>query len=69
MPLSRSWHVGARWRSSSYSGHGNDGNCVEVAYPGPTVAIRDSKSPTTGTLVLSPAAWSHFLAEVSSPSA
>lgn len=67
--MATSDQVGTRWRTSSYStGGGNDGDCVEVAYPGPAVAIRDSKSPTTGTLVLPPAAWSHFLAEVSSPS-
>ena len=52
--MATSDQVGTRWRTSSYStGGGNDG---------------DSKSPTTGTLVLPPAAWSHFLAEVSSPS-
>jgi hypothetical protein len=68
--MATSNEAGMRWRTSSYStGGGNDGECVEVAYPGPTVAVRDSKSPVTGTLVLPSAAWSHFLAKLSSPGA
>jgi hypothetical protein len=68
--MATSDQAGMRWRTSSYStGGGNDGDCVEVAYPGATVAVRDSKSPTTGTLVLPPAAWRHFLGKVASPSA
>lgn len=68
--MATSNEAGMRWRTSSYStGGGNGGECVEVAYPGPTVAIRDSKSTTTGTLVLQPTAWSHFLGKVSAPGA
>ncbi len=50
----------AEWRKSSYSGQ--DGNCVEVArnLPG-LVAVRDSKAPDAGRLLVSPEAWRAFL--------
>jgi hypothetical protein len=53
--------AGAIW--SSYSG--THGNCVEVAtnLPG-IVAVRDSKSPTGGTLVFGLPEWRAFVAEV-----
>jgi hypothetical protein len=35
------------WRKSSRSGSGDNDACVEVAFSGPRVAIRDSKNPTT----------------------
>lgn len=54
----------ARWRKSSYSGGGNEGNCVEVAHLPTAVALRDSKAPHTGPLVVTPAAWGHFRAKV-----
>lgn len=39
------------WRKSSRSGGtGDNDNCVEIAFTAPTVAIRDSKNPTAGTL-------------------
>ncbi|UED85739.1 DUF397 domain-containing protein [Streptomyces profundus] len=47
------------WRTSSYSDAG--GNCVQVAHlTEDTIAIRDSKTPDTGTLRFTPAqltAW------------
>jgi hypothetical protein len=47
----------AAWRRSSYTGS-NGGNCVEVAFSlTAAVAVRDSKNPGAGTLVLTPAAW------------
>ena len=50
------------WRKSSYSGGGNDGNCVEVAFAGPAVAVRDSKNTEAGALVVPAAEWRAFLA-------
>ena len=49
------------WRKSSRSGQGDNGNCVEVAFTGPAVAVRDSKSPANGALVLPAAGWAGFL--------
>jgi hypothetical protein len=46
----------ASWRKSSYSSS-NGGNCVEIASVAGAVAVRDSKNPGAGTLVLTPAAW------------
>lgn len=46
------------WRKSSYSGGGN--NCVEVATGPATVAVRDSKNPEGGQLVLGASAWTAF---------
>ena len=56
----------AVWRKSSRSGNGNNGNCVEVAFLAPQVAVRDSKLPAGGALVLTPAAWRHFSEKVRS---
>lgn len=53
--------TGATWRKSSYSvGSGSNGDCVEVAHTGPTVAIRHSKSPSSGALAFSVSAWRAF---------
>lgn len=50
------------WRKSSYSaGSGSNGDCVEVAFVGPGVALRDSKAPAEGALVVSAQAWRLFL--------
>jgi len=49
--------TGAAWRKSSYSGDGSNGNCVEVAFVGPAIALRDSKNPAAGALVLPQQAW------------
>ncbi|WP_377269844.1 DUF397 domain-containing protein [Peterkaempfera sp. SMS 1(5)a] len=49
------------WRKSSYSGA--NGQCVEVAVPGPaSVAVRDSKDPLGPALTFSPEAWAAFVA-------
>lgn len=43
----------AGWRKNSYSGGaGNDGNCVEIAALPTALAIRDSKAPHSGALVV-----------------
>ncbi len=49
---------GARWQTSSYST--DNANCVEVAVGRSTVAVRDSKAPDAGTLLLTPSAWAAF---------
>lgn len=55
MDLSR-----ASWRKSSRSGPNCD-NCVEVAFAGPAVAVRDSKNPTRAALIFAPAQWRAFI--------
>ncbi|THA25989.1 DUF397 domain-containing protein [Streptomyces sp. RKND-216] len=41
---------------------GGDANCVGVATGHPThIPVRDSKSPTAGTLLFPPTAWHTFL--------
>ena len=50
------------WRKSSFSGSGaSNGNCVEVAFSGPAVAVRDSKSPDGGVLSYPERGWHAFL--------
>ncbi|MBA0124550.1 DUF397 domain-containing protein [Haloechinothrix sp. YIM 98757] len=48
-----------RWRKSSYST--DDYNCVEVAFAGPVVGVRDSKHPTEGALTVPGECWREFL--------
>ena len=48
----------ARWRKSSRSS--DKSNCVEVAATNQAVAVRDSKHPTGGTLIVTPGAWTAF---------
>lgn len=49
---------GARWRKSSRSS--DKANCVEVAVTTGAVAVRDSKHPTGGTLIVTPPTWTAF---------
>jgi hypothetical protein len=44
------------WRKSSRS-NGGGGVCVEVAFATGVIALRDSKNPTGGVLLLPPAGW------------
>ncbi|MEU1520241.1 DUF397 domain-containing protein [Streptomyces sp. NPDC005811] len=54
----------AQWLRSSYSNE-SGGNCVEVACNLPhLIPIRDSKLPHGPTLLLTPTAWSPFLASL-----
>jgi hypothetical protein len=48
------------WIKSSHSAGGNNADCVEVAFAGSWIAVRDSKSPGSGTLLLSVPAWRHL---------
>lgn len=49
----------AEWRASSYSG--GQGQCVEIARGDGWAAIRDSKNPSGGALVLTSDQLSAFL--------
>jgi len=49
------------WRKSSFSGQHTDGACVEVAFAGASVAVRDSKTPGSGVLRYSELGWAAFL--------
>lgn len=54
--------VGLAWRKSSRSGQDHtNGNCVEIAFDGLTVGLRDSKSPDQGVLVVPHSSWMSFL--------
>ncbi|WP_020669323.1 DUF397 domain-containing protein [Amycolatopsis nigrescens] len=54
---------GTRWRKSSFSGSNEYSSCVEVAFLERAVAVRDSKDPAAGALLLSAAAWRSALDE------
>lgn len=51
----------ATWRKSSRSGPYSD-NCVEVAFVGSAVAVRDSKDPAGAPLVFTGPDWDAFVA-------
>ena len=57
---------GAVWRKSSRSGGASNTNCVEVAFAGPAVAVRDSKNPAAATLAFPAVQWSFFLRRLGS---
>jgi hypothetical protein len=53
---------GARWRKSSRSsGDGNNDACVQVAFAGPTIVVRDSKNAAGPMLTFVPAHWHAFV--------
>ena len=52
------------WRKSSYSGP-RDVCCVEIAFAGPDTAVRDSKNPAGGSLLVGESSWRRFLATAS----
>ncbi|MGH3869058.1 MAG: DUF397 domain-containing protein [Pseudonocardiaceae bacterium] len=53
----------AVWRKSTRSGS-NGGHCVELAFLGTAVGLRDSKDQATGPiLIVTPGEWAAFLAE------
>jgi Domain of unknown function (DUF397) len=49
---------GVEWRKSSRSGYNG---CVEVAFVGGQVAIRDSKDPQGAVLVFNSIEWRAFI--------
>ncbi|MFC7548001.1 DUF397 domain-containing protein [Plantactinospora sp. GCM10030261] len=51
----------AVWRKSSRSDN-NGGACVEVAFLGHAVAVRDSKNPDGGAILLKCSQWRTFIA-------
>jgi len=53
---------GARWRKSSFSSGSGDDNCVEVAFAGQAIALRDSKNTAGPVLALPVSAWQALLA-------
>jgi hypothetical protein len=50
----------AVWQKSSRSGPFTD-NCVEVAFIGDTIAVRDSKNAQGPALLFNPAEWDAFV--------
>ncbi|MEJ3742302.1 DUF397 domain-containing protein [Actinomycetes bacterium KLBMP 9797] len=50
----------AKWRKSSRSGPNCD-NCVEVAFVGGAIAVRDSKNPTGPALLFTTDEWDAFV--------
>jgi hypothetical protein len=50
----------AQWFKSTRSGPNSD-NCVEVAFVGEAIAVRDSKNPTGPALIFTPAEWDAFV--------
>ena len=52
--------AGAEWRKSKRSGPYSD-NCVEVAFVGDAIAVRDSKSPGGPVLLFTQAEWDAFV--------
>lgn len=53
---------GPHWRKSSYSN--STANCVEVAFGGPAVAVRDSKNTAIPALTFPASAWAAFLRDL-----
>jgi hypothetical protein len=49
----------ARWMRSTHAGPGPD-NCVEVAFVGEAIAVRDSGSDSPA-LIFTPAEWEAFV--------
>ncbi|WP_306332400.1 DUF397 domain-containing protein [Streptomyces sp. KL118A] len=53
--------VALEWQKSSYSDSNESGDCVEIATTPHTIHIRDSKTPRSPHLTLTPSTWSAFL--------
>ncbi|ATL27670.1 DUF397 domain-containing protein [Streptomyces formicae] len=55
------------WRKSSASG-AQDNDCVEIAWTGKTVLVRDSARTRGAVLAVGPDAWGAFLSSFACPS-
>ncbi|MFI7403383.1 DUF397 domain-containing protein [Streptomyces sp. NPDC049541] len=53
------------WFKSSYSSSSEPGDCVEIATTPAAIHIRDSKTPDTAHLTVTPTTWENFLSHVS----
>ena len=53
-----------QWRTSSYSGVGDDKVCVELGRLEDGVGVRDSKDPEAGHIILSRRAMAAIFAEI-----
>jgi hypothetical protein len=53
--------TGLPWRKSSRSNGNGGNNCVEVAFAGMSIGVRDSKNPDGPVLAFTPAAWDTFV--------
>lgn len=56
----------ANWRKGTRSNGG--GACVEIAFAGRVIAVRDSKNPNGPTLAIPSAAWRSFTAAIKADS-
>lgn len=52
------------WRKSSFSNGGTNGQCVELGNVGDGLAVRDSKNPEGGALIVGPTGRAAFLRAV-----
>ena len=52
--------TGAAWQKSNFSS-GNTDNCLEVAFVGTSIAVRDSKDPDGDAQVYDHGEWKAFL--------
>jgi hypothetical protein len=52
------------WRKSSFSQGDVNSSCVEVAWTPHMTAVRDSKNPDGGMLVVSESTWDAFRASI-----
>ncbi|MGW3492568.1 DUF397 domain-containing protein [Streptomyces sp. NPDC001020] len=55
----------ASWFKSSHSDSSNGNDCVEVATAPTTIHIRDSKTPRTPHLTVTPTTWADFVTHLS----